>query len=358
MTDALALVLTGPGRLEPTRLPVPEVGDDDALLTVEACGICGTDVEVLAGAIPTRGPVVPGHEAVGRIAAIGPRAAARWGVGVGDRVVVPAEIGCGTCPACARSEPCPTPIGNYGFVPVATAPGLWGGFAEVLYLPPGATPLPIAAHVEPRTAALFNLLGAGFSWGVDATGIGPGDTVAIFGPGQRGLACVLAARAAGASRVFVTGLGGRDDHRLALAADLGAETIDVERTDPAEHVLAATGGRGVDAAVDTTPHATQPVLDALRVTRAGGTVVLAGLKGPGRTVDGIATDDVALRRLTVRGVRAVEPAGFRAAIALLESGTVPTDRFVTHSFPLADAVRAVATLTDPTAAAVAVTVVP
>lgn len=358
MADALAQVLTGPDRLEPQRFPVPAVGDDDAVMVVEACGVCGTDVEVLAGTIPTRGAVVPGHEAVGRIVAVGPRAAARWGVGAGDRVVVPAEIGCGTCGACAAGTPCATPTGNYGFVPTTTAPALWGGFAETMYLAPGATPLRIASHVPPRTAALFNLLGAGFSWGVDATGLQPGSTLAVFGPGQRGLACVLAARAAGAARVFVTGLGGRDAHRLALAADLGAEPIDVERTDAAEHVLAATGGVGVDAAVDTTPHAVGPVLDAIRVTRSGGTVVLAGLKGPGRTVPGIATDDLALRRLTVRGVRAVDPAGFRAAITLLESGAVPADRFLTHSFGLADAATAVRTLVDPTAAAIAVTVEP
>ncbi len=352
------MVLTGPDRLDPARFAVPGVGADDAVMTVEACGICGTDVEVLSGAIPTRGPVIPGHEAVGRIAAIGPAAAARWGVGVGDRVVVPAEIGCGTCAACAVGAPCPGPVGNHGFVPTATAPGLWGGFAEVMYLAPGSTPLPIATHVEPRTAALFNLLGAGFSWGVGATGLGAGDTLAVFGPGQRGLACVLAARSVGARRVFVTGLGGRDAHRLALAADLGAEVIDVETTDAADWILAATDGAGVDAAVDTTPGAVEPVLDAIRVTRAGGTVVLAGLKGPGRTVPGIATDDLALRRLTVRGVRAVDAAGFRAAIALLESGAVPADRFVTHSFGLTDAATAVHTLVDPTAAAIAVTVVP
>jgi len=356
--DALAQVLTAPGRWEPTRFTRPEVGDDDALLEVEACGICGTDVDVVAGTIATRGPVIPGHEAVGRIAAIGPRAAARWGVRVGDRVVVPAEIGCGACPDCVVGRPCAAPVGNYGFVPVTTPPALWGGFAEAMYLAPGANPLPVAAHVPPRSAALFNLLGAGFSWGVGATGLGVGDSLAVFGPGQRGLACVVAARSVGARRVFVTGLGTRDAHRLALAADLGAEVIDVEHDDAAERILTATEGIGVDAAVDTTPHATRPVLDALRVTRAGGTVVLAGLKGPGRTVDGLATDDIALRRLTVRGVRAVDAAGFAAAITLLESGAVPTERFLTHSFGLADAAAAVQTLSDPTAAAIAVTIEP
>lgn len=351
-------MLTGPGRFEVQTFSVPEVGDDDALLAVESCGICGTDAEVLAGGVPLRGPTVPGHEAVGRIAAIGPRAAARWGLAVGDRVVVPAEIGCGRCGACTSGTGCLRPVGNHGFVPVTTPPALWGGFAEVCYLAPGSTPLRIADHLDARAAALFNLLGAGFSWGVHATGIGPGSTLAVFGAGQRGLACVLAAHASGAARVFVTGLGSRDAHKLALAADLGAVAIDVETDDAAERILAATGGSGVDAAVDTTPHATGPVLDALRVVRTGGTVVLAGLKGPGRSVPGIVTDDIALRRLTVRGVRAVDPAGFRAAIALLESGRVPAARLCTHHFALDDAAEAIRTLQDPGAGAIAVSVGP
>lgn len=354
-----AAVLSGPGRLAVQTFPLPAVSDDDALLEVESCGICGTDVELFTGGMPTRGPIVLGHEPVGRIVAIGARAAARWGLGVGDRVVLPAEIGCGHCPACAAGAGgCTRPVGNHGFVPVDTPPALWGGFAEVLHLAPGSTPLRIADHVDPRTAALFNLLGAGFSWGVHATGIGPGSTLAVFGPGQRGLACVLAAREIGAGRVFVTGIGSRDAHKLRLAADLGAETIDVETDDAPERILAATGGVGVDAAVDTTPHATGPVLDALRVVRPGGTVVLAGLKGPGRTVPGIATDDIAVRRLTVRGVRAVDAAGFRAAIALLEAGTVPADRLCTHHFALDDAAAAIAALQDPASGTIAVSVGP
>ena len=349
------MVQTGPGVLEPRTFARPTLGDDDALLRVEACGICGTDAETFSGRVPLVYPVIPGHEPVGLIEAIGDRAAARWQVGVGDRVVVQADFGCGRCLGCLDHLRCLGASGNHGFVPVDRSPALWGGYAELMYLAPGSVPHRVAPRVPPRTAALYNALGAGFAWAVAAPGLRYGQSVAVMGPGQRGLACVIAARQAGAAAVFVTGLGSRDLHKLALAADLGADlAVDVEVDDPVERVLAATGGVGVDVVVDTTPHAVQPVLDAVRMARPGGTVVLAGLKGPGG-VPGFPTDDVALRTLTVRGVRAVDHHSFRLAVDLIESGRVPLELLHTHHFPLAAAADAVRTLTDPAAGAIAVT---
>lgn len=352
------MVQTGPGALELRTFERPELGADDALLRIEACGICGTDAETLSGGVPLAYPVIPGHEPVGRIEAIGDRAAARWQVGVGDRVVVQADFGCGRCRGCLDGRTCLVAPGNHGFVPVDRPPALWGGYAEVMYLAPGSVPHRVASHVEPRLAALYNALGAGFAWAVAAPGLRYGQSVAVLGPGQRGLACVIAARQAGASQVFVTGLGSRDGHKLGLAPDLGADlAIDVERDDPVARVLAATDGVGVDVVVDTTPHAAQPVLDALRMARPGGSVVLAGLKGPGG-VSGFPTDEVALRTLTVRGVRAVDHQSFRLAVRLIESGRLPLERMHTHHFPLVRAAEAVQALADPAAGAIAITVEP
>src|ERR1700675_4446481 len=92
-----AVVQTGTRSLEMRELPLPEIGADDALLRVEACGICGSDYEQFAGALPVRFPVIPGHEPVGRIAEIGANAAKKWGVAVGDRVSVEALVPCGQC---------------------------------------------------------------------------------------------------------------------------------------------------------------------------------------------------------------------------------------------------------------------
>ena len=94
-----ALVLTAPHHLEPRTAPLPEIGADDGLLRIEACGLCGTDHEQYTGAIPFNAPFVPGHEAVGVIEAIGPAAAARWGVAAGDRVAVEVFLSCRSCRA-------------------------------------------------------------------------------------------------------------------------------------------------------------------------------------------------------------------------------------------------------------------
>src|SRR5947208_3881910 len=100
MAMARALVLEAPRRLTERSLPLPAIGDDDALLRVEACGLCGTDHEQWSGSLAAGFAFVPGHEAVGVIECIGAGAAARWGVQAGDRVAVEVVQSCGACPPC------------------------------------------------------------------------------------------------------------------------------------------------------------------------------------------------------------------------------------------------------------------
>src|SRR5205807_1931594 len=154
---ARALVLEQPRTLVERSLPVPDVGDDDGLLRVEACGLCGTDHELYTGTLPSGFAFVPGHESVGIVEAVGPKAAERWGV---------------------------------------TVPGT-----------------------------------------------GPGDVVAVLGPGVRGLSACAAAKEAGAAFVMVTGVSPHDDERLALAHAFGADlAVDVGADDPSKAIRAATGG--------------------------------------------------------------------------------------------------------------------
>lgn len=347
MSDGIrAMVQTAPGTLELRHFERPRIGEDEALLRIEACGICGTDAEVFDGSVPLAGSVIPGHEPVGLIEEIGARAAQRWQIGVGDRVAVQSDFGCGRCEPCFERRRCRIAPGVYGFMPVDAAPSLWGGYAELLYLAPGAVLHKIDRKIPARIAALYNPLGAGFAWAVEAPGLRLGQSIAIFGPGQRGLACVIAAKLAGASRIFVTGLGSRDGAKLALARELGADVvIDVEREDARERIEAETKGNGVDVCVDTTPHATKPVVDAVWATRPGGTIVLAGIKGRGRGVPDFPTDEVAMRFQTIRGVRTVDYRSYQQAIRLIESGRVPVERLHTHHFPLEEAATAIRTLT-------------
>src|SRR5262245_47083981 len=356
--DVRAMVQTGVRRLELQRFETPRIGEDDALLRVEACGICGSDYELFEGHMPADLPLIPGHEPVGRIEAIGARAARRWRVAPGDRVAVQSEFGCGRCGGCLSGSGCALGGGAHGFMPTRIEPGLWGGFAERMYLGPGTVVLPLSSERPARIAALFNPLGAGFAWGVAAPRLQVGESIAILGSGQRGLACVIAARLAGAAQVFVTGLT-RDAHKLALAHELGADlAIDVEREDPVERVRAATNGLGADVVVDTTPYATRPILDALRMARPRGRVVLAGLKGPHK-LDGFPSDHVVVRMLQIRGVRAVDYASFHQAIRVIERHLAPVERLHTHEFSLERAADAVRTLTGETGSgAIHVTIEP
>src|SRR5947199_9411005 len=97
-----AVVLEGPRRLGRRSFAVPDVGPDDGLLQVEACGLCGTDHELWGGVLPGPYPFVPGHEIVGVVTAVGERAAARWGVAAGDRGAVEGFQSCRPCDSCRR----------------------------------------------------------------------------------------------------------------------------------------------------------------------------------------------------------------------------------------------------------------
>jgi threonine dehydrogenase-like Zn-dependent dehydrogenase len=171
----------------------------------------------------------------------------------------------------------------------------------------------------------------------------PGDTVLVMGPGQRGLASVIACREVGAGTIIVTGLS-RDAHKLALAREFGADyTIDVERESVVKRVREITGGRGVDVVVEVTPVATQPIVDAIDCAALGGTVILAGVKGM-RPVPGFISDKVVLKEITLRGAIGVTWEHYERAIRLIESRKLPLEKLQTHRFGLRDAERAVRTL--------------
>jgi threonine dehydrogenase-like Zn-dependent dehydrogenase len=339
-----AVVQEGPRQLGLRELPMPALSDDSAILRLEACGICGSDVEQYTGTIPVPLPVVPGHEPLGIIAAIGDRAAKRWGVDVGDRVAVEAPIPCGHCRSCllGRYHVCRGRGGMFahGYVRLSHPPGLWGGYADYMWLDPCSIVHKVRADLPASLAVMFNPLGAGFRWAVEIPKTGPGDTVLILGPGQRGLTSVIAARAAGADTIIVTGLT-RDAAKLALARDFGADhVIDVEQEDAPRRVKELTDGRGADVVIEVSSYATQPVAEALHHVAMGGRIVLAGVKGF-KAVPDFVSDLIVVKEATVVGAFGVTAPAYDAAIRLIESGRVPLARMHTHDFGLVDAERAI-----------------
>ena len=359
-----AAVQTGPRKIEIREFPRPKIGPDDGLLRVEVNGICGSDVEMYKGHLRMgKYPVIPGHEPLGIIEEVGEKAAKRWGVAPGDRVALEVIVPCRFCRTCltGRYQACPNRAAGHGVSPIDLEPALWGGFAEYLYLSPGTIVHKIDVSLPAEIAAMYNPLGAGVRWARHLGGVDFGDTVLVLGAGQRGIASVIAARAAGAGTIIVTGLE-TDRHKLALAREFGADhTIVVDGAaaeNTVERVREITDGAMADVVLELTPMATEPITDALLAARHGGRVVLAGLKG-GREIS-LRTDLVINRALTLVGAFGVDARGYAEAIALIESGRFPLEKMHTHSFGLDDTALAIETLAGevPGEAAVHVSVHP
>ena len=306
------------------QLSSPSVSDDDALLRVEACGLCGTDHEQYTGTLHPGYAFIPGHETVGVVEQVGAGASRRWGIGPGDRVAVEVFQSCGRCAPCRSGEyrRCVEHglRDMYGCIPVDTPPALWGGYAEYEYLGPAARVLRVPAEIDPVVATLFNPLGAGIRWAATLPDTSSGDVVAVLGPGVRGLSAIAAAKEAGAGFVMVTGLGHRDAERLDLAAAFGADlAVDVSANDPVRALRDASGGLA-DVVVDVTANAPEAFTQAIALARPGGTIVVAGTRGEGSD---FSPDTIVYKELRILGALGVDTDAYRAAFDLLASGRYP-----------------------------------
>ncbi|NQY92389.1 MAG: alcohol dehydrogenase catalytic domain-containing protein [Deltaproteobacteria bacterium] len=341
---SFAMVQTDLRTLEPKDLPMPEIDDDSGLLRLEACGICGSDYEQYEGVLRTPMPVVPGHEPLGVVAAIGDRAAKRWGVNVGDRIAVETMLSCRHCDPClGGSYHLCDKRRIYSYIPLSEEPGLWGAYSQYMFLDPNCVVHKVDASLSAQTAVMFNPLGAGFRWAVEMPNTQPGDTVVILGPGQRGLASVLACREVGVGKIIVTGLES-DAAKLSLARDFGAHaTIDVDNEDMRRRVNELTDGRGADVVVDVSSYAVDPIVEAIDIVRSGGKVVLAGVKGF-KEIPGFVSDKVVMKEVSIQGAIGVTRSGYANAIRLLESRKYDVEKMHTHDFTLAEAELAIRTL--------------
>ncbi len=339
MSDVRAMVQTAPGVMELREFERPTIRDDQALIRLEACGVCGSDISIFRASghtPPSDFPLIRGHEPVGLIEEIGEVLARRHNLKPGDRVAVDPFLRCGSCPNClsGRGELCSGGAGQHNTlsaIPLRVAPGLWGGFATHLVATAQTVLYPVPPEVSGTLAALFNAMGAGVKWGVDVPGTTIGSRVVVLGCGQRGIACALAALEAGAEFGAVTGLG-RDAHKLALADELGVHlAVDVDQVDIKEVILDLQPS-GVDIVIDTTPKTTGTLADAVAIATTGGSIVVAGLKG--RLADGFPVDEMVRKEIVLRGVLGVGADQYRRAISMIASTTRPLHRLQTHVVPL------------------------
>lgn len=358
MTETVtAAVRTAARTTELRELPLPDLDADSALLKIEVAGICGTDVKMYAN--PPKmihGPVIMGHENVGVIARAGDRFQQRHDLAEGDRVFVEHYVGCFHCDWCRigeyrhcentdwRTNP---DARRYGYTSADKAGLLWGGFSEYMYLPWNAVLHKVPQDVGPELAGLVTPLSNGIEWALLAAGVGYSDTVLIQGPGQQGLAQLVACKQAGASQIIVTGTT-RDMPRLELARALGADAvIDILTEDPLQRVMELTGGRGVDFVLDCTSRAgTAPVLLGIAaLKRREGTLLIQG--------ELAAFPDFPVKQLTEKAITIKSARGhsYRAcelALAQLASGRFPLDRLATHRFGIDQVDHAIAVLAGET----------
>lgn len=337
-----ALLNVGPGQAECREVPIPENSADGGLGRVLAAGVCGSDLALFGGNGIASGqrPHILGHETVVRIEVTSAVLAERWGVREGDQVFVEEFIPCGWCETCrtGRYHVCPRTdfrserFLRYGRTSLETAPGLWGGFAEYLFLHPDARLHPVPDGVAPHLAVLATPLANGLRWMRTVGDTRPGDAVVILGPGAHGLGCVVAAREAGAGEVILVGQS-VDTTRLTVGRALGASTVlRADRDDVEAEVHRRTGGRGANVVVDVTGSANSPGL-AIRLARGGGLVVLAG--GPSGPADGFPVELITQRELRIAGVRGHQGQDIAGALRLIGSGRYDLDAMTTQT-PLSE----------------------
>ena len=352
--ECRALVAEGPGTTEYRTVPVPEDLGDGGLGKVLAAGVCGSDLALLRGGPVSERlwPFVLGHETVVRVERCSPTLTERWGVATGDRVFVEEFIPCGWCDVCrsGRSRVCPrtdfrsASFLRYGRTSLRTGPGLWGGFAEYLYLHPAARLHRLPASLDAHEGALATPVANGLFWLRSIADVRPGDNVAVLGPGAHGLGAVVAARRLGAAEVVVIGRS-TDSTRLATAIGLGATATARSDVDDVEtEVRRHTGGRGADVVIDATG---VPAAAALSVHLAApnGRVVLAG--GLTEKADAFPVDLVGRLELSVLGVRGHRGENIAEALRLLADGDVDVSPLVASCTPLEDGAALLARLGEP-----------
>jgi alcohol dehydrogenase len=308
-------------------------------------GVCGTDPKIYAGKIKyTEFPIILGHEIIGWIDEIGDTASARWNVKKGDRVAVESCIRCGYCNKCVSGDYrfCEKQLGYGTFVSSSVSPYLWGGYAEYLYLPPGAVVQRVSDKVPAKAGVLIHaVIADAIRWGRVAGDFCIGDVVVIQGVGQQGLAQTIVAKESGCGPIIVTGLA-KDTARFELAKEFGADYILVaDQEDVQQRVREITNGHMADVVVDVSG-SSQAIITSIDIVKKQGTVVIPGLTGR-EVATPIQTDRITLNDIRLIGQFTSDIRTLGRAINLVESAKYPIEKIVSHTFSLDEAEKAVRT---------------
>ncbi|HEX5146309.1 MAG TPA: alcohol dehydrogenase catalytic domain-containing protein [Conexibacter sp.] len=325
-----AVTFQAPGEVAVEQVADPRLAaPDDALVHVEASGICGSDLHIYHGRVPVEQGFTIGHEFVGTVLEAGPEVER---VEVGDRVLGTFHTACATCTPCIRGDYHRCDHGRT-FGHGSKLGDLQGAQAERLLVPRANLTLRRVPEGMSSDVALFagDVMGTGYH-AVAHAGVRAGDTIAVLGLGPVGLCAVQAARAAGAAQVFAVDTVA---DRLAMAQRFGAAPLHLTEDDPKRAVRAATGG-GVDVTVDAVGDP-GPLALAVSLTRDAGVVSgIGAYAGKGEVPLGLAW----LKGLQLRLGLANVIAHVDRVLALMQAGILDPAPLVTHHMPLADASEA------------------
>lgn len=330
------VLLDNTGKMELRELPVPEIGDEDILLRVKSCGICGGDFKryIGKGGYYPSSPMVMGHEFAGVIAKMGKKAPPYWHVG--ERVVSDnTGHACGRCPACDEGDF----VNCLERTCIGVNDGYPGGFAEYVRIPgevlrrfpnallhlPDSVSFPEASAMEPAAN--------GYKAVVQELNVRPGETVVVFGPGPLGLMSVQMAKLCGASKIVMIGMSMDRHCRFALAEKYGATHIlcSDEEPDIVEAVARIMGGPNrVDAVAEV---AGPPILTqyGLQMLRAKGRMVRVGMND---SPFGFGLNILNAKALSFRGHQGYNPETWRNCLRLAEAGMLDLRSSVTAEVPL------------------------
>lgn len=323
---ANCLELIGPKNLVSNVYKIPKPGFNEAILKIEACGLCGTDHEQYSGLLPSSAPTIPGHEIIGVIEEIGEGGKERFNVNIGDRVAVEVFQSCRECRSCLAGHVNNCEVHGifdmYGFISSSKPPSLWGGYSTHLFLSADALIHKVPPGLDPVVATIFNPLGAGIRWGVSVPETKAGDVVAILGPGIRGLCALAAVKDVGASFVMLTGYGEDDDERLKVGKSFGADvTVNVAEKEP-DRVMKSEIGTLADVVINVTANAPDAIGQAISLVRQGGTIVLAGTTGVA-DVKNLWPDNIIYKEITIKGALGVDSNSYAKSLELLEGKKYP-----------------------------------
>jgi 2-desacetyl-2-hydroxyethyl bacteriochlorophyllide A dehydrogenase len=328
-----AVTFQAPGEVLVADVPEPEISDPgDAIVRIEASGVCGSDLHIYHGRVRIEPGFTIGHEYVGTVLAVGDEV---HSVAVGDRVLGCFQSACGHCWFCRRGwfHKCEH---SRTFGHGAALGALQGTQAEQALVPSADLVLRKIPPGMSDETALFagDVMGTGFHAVVEG-GLAPGDVAAVLGLGPVGLCAVQAARACGAAHVIAIDTV---PERLAMAERFGAQAVHLSEGDPRAAVREATEGRGVDVCIDAVGHA-QAFDLALKLTRQRGTVQAVGVYAERAEVHmGL----LWIKALHVCAGHANVIGHVDRVLAMMSAGLLDPTPLVTHHMKLDDAPEAYA----------------